>query len=106
MNGQFNLKPLNDITKSSARFEVDHPMKKGEFIELEIIIPGRKKIHVKATVIRSSIPTTEHPPYVVVQFLPFGSDKRYNSMECYKQLSELIEQYLLPEEHPKYNSIS
>jgi hypothetical protein len=100
-NGQFGLKPLIDITRSSACLEVDHPINKGEFIELEVIIPGRTKIFIKGTVTRLSDPISERPAYIVVQFLPFGTDERYNSMECYQQLIDMIEQYLLPVEFPK-----
>jgi hypothetical protein len=93
-NGQFGLQPLNDLTMSSARFEIDHIMKDEDIIELELIIPGEDKVYVKGKVIRLSNPAFEHPPYVVIQFLPFGTDERYNSMQSYEQLKNLIDKYL------------
>lgn len=95
-NGQFAIKPLIDLTRSSARFEVEHSIQNKDFIKLEIIIPGKDKIPVKGTVIRLSDPVSEDPSYVVIQFLPFGTDERYNSMESYDLLGALIEEILMP----------
>ena len=94
-NGQFAIKPLLDFTRSTARFEVDHSIQLKEFIKLEIIFPGKDKIQVKGTVIRLSDPASEYPPYAVIEFIPFGTDARYNSMESYQQLSEVIEENLV-----------
>ena len=94
-SGQFAIKPLLDFTRCTARFEVDHSIQLKEFIKLEIIFPGKEKILVKGTVIRISDPVTEYPTYIVVEFLPFGTDARYNSMESYQQLSEVIEENLI-----------
>ena len=94
-NGQFAIKPLIDFTRSTARFEVDHSIQLKEFIKLEIIFPGKEKIYVKGNVIRLSDPASENPAYVVLELLPFGTDARYNSMESYQQLSEVIEENLI-----------
>jgi hypothetical protein len=94
-SGQTSYKPLRDITKSSARFDVDHTIKHGDPIELEIIVPGKVNIVVKGKIIRLSDPASEHPSYAVVQFVPFGTDERYNSMLSYNQLSALIEEQQL-----------
>ena len=94
-NGQFAIKPLMDLTRSSARFEVEHSIQNKDFIKLEIVVPGKDKIPVKGTVIRLSDPVSEDPAYIVVQFLPFGTDERYNSMESYDLLGELIEEHLV-----------
>jgi hypothetical protein len=79
---------LKDMTISSIRFESNNYHNVGEFIEMEIIIPGKEKIQVKGKVIRVS------NYYITVQFLLFGSDERYNSMNSYEQLKELSEEYL------------
>ena len=51
-NGQFAIKPLMDLTRNSARFEVEHSIQNKDFIKLEIVVPGKDKIPVKGTVIR------------------------------------------------------
>jgi hypothetical protein len=94
-SGQTSFKPLKDITKNSARFEVEHTLNQGTFVELELIIPGRENIPVKGNVIRISDPGMENTSYAVVLFVPFGTDERYNSMQCYEQLSNLVEERLL-----------
>jgi hypothetical protein len=95
-NGQFAIKPLLDLTRNSARFEVEHSIQNKDFIKLEIMVKGKEKIHVKGNVIRLSDPVSEDSSYIVVQFLPFGTDERYNSMESYDLLGELIEENLIP----------
>jgi hypothetical protein len=89
-NGQISLKPLKDISRSCACFNIENAIEIGGIIELEIIIPGREKIFVKGIVSRLSNPSLEYNPYIVVQFLPFGTDDRYNSLKSYKQLKKLI----------------
>ena len=39
-------------------------------------------------------PDSNDSIYYVVQFLPFGSDERYNSMESHKLLTEVAQEYL------------
>lgn len=94
-NGQFAIMPLLDLTRNSARFEVEHSISNKDFIKLEIMVKGKDKIHVKGNVIRLSDPVSEDSSYIVVQFLPFGTDERYNSMESYDLLGELIEENLI-----------
>jgi hypothetical protein len=96
--GRYSLKLLYDLTKSHARFEIDHKVELGDRIELIFIIPKKEKIYIKARVLRVSDPVSEFPPYAVVQFLPFGKDERYNSMKCFNQLQKLIDEFLLSEE--------
>jgi hypothetical protein len=84
--------PLSDITKISVRFEVEHDINAGDMIELEIMIPKKKKISVKGKVVRTSDPDADVKPFAAVQFIPFGSDERYNTMKSYKQLSELSDE--------------
>ncbi len=85
---------LVDITRSGVRFETKNAVNIGEIIELEIIVPRKDKIFIKGHVVWTSKPNSENPAYAVVQFLPFGSDERYNSMHSYEQLKELSEEYL------------
>ena len=85
---------LSDITKISVRFETMHAFNKGDHIELEIIIPEKEKISVRGHVVRTIDSETNLPLYTAVQFLPFGSDERYNSMESYTLLNDLTEEYM------------
>ena len=48
--GRYSLKLLHDMTISHARFEVDHKVELGEFIELIIIIPKKERIYIKGKV--------------------------------------------------------
>ena len=83
-----------DITRSGVRFEINNPVIIGKIIELELIIPQKDKIFIKGHVVWTSKPDSGNPAYAVVQFLVFGSDVRYNSMQSYEQLKELSEEYL------------
>jgi hypothetical protein len=80
---------LIDMTKISARFEIDHHINTDDKLEIKIILPDWEKIVLKTMVVWSSNPAFEKPAYAVVQFLPFGTDSRYNSMESYHKLREL-----------------
>ncbi len=93
-DGSSSRVKLIDITRSGIRFEINNPVIIGEIIELEIIVPRKDKIFIKGHVVWTSKPNSENPAYAVVQFLPFGSDERYNSMQSYEQHKELSEVYL------------
>lgn len=84
---------LADITKISVRFEVGRDFNPGDRISLEIMIPDKETISVRGHVVRTINPNGEKPAYVAVQFLPFGSDDRYNSMENYSRLDALTQEY-------------
>jgi hypothetical protein len=93
-NGQSGEMPLIDLTKSSACFIIEHELKFGEMLELEIIIPNKDQINLKSIVIRISDPAEELVSYAVVQFLAFGTDERYNSLHAYEQLTQLLNEYV------------
>jgi len=84
---------LADITKISAKFEVSQSFKPGDLLQLEIVIPNKERIFVKGHIVRIINPLNGEPAYAAVQFLPFGSDVRYNSMESYEQLDALTIEY-------------
>ena len=84
---------LIDFTKISIRFKSKHTLQSGALVEMVILIPGKKKIHVKGHVIWSTEATENHLGYAVVQFLPFGTDERYNSMRAHDQLQKLEKEY-------------
>jgi hypothetical protein len=84
---------LADITKISVKFEIDQSFNPGDLLQLEIIIPNKERIFVKGHIVRTINPMNGQPAYAAVQFLPFGSDARYNSMESYEQLDALTVEY-------------
>lgn len=86
-------KPLIDFTKISVRFKSKHTLQPGALVEMVILIPGKKKIRVKGNVIWSTEATEDREGYAVVQFLPFGTDERYNSMRTHDQLQKLEKEY-------------
>jgi hypothetical protein len=84
---------LADITKISVRFEVKQQFNPGDLINLEIVVPDKDRISVRGHVVRTIHPIEARSSYVAVQFLPFGSDQRYNSMKSYDQLDALTCEY-------------
>ena len=80
---------LADITKISVRFSTEQTFNMGDHIELEIIIPERHSICVRGNVVRVINSKSSKTESVAVQFLPFGSDERYNTMTSYDQLNAL-----------------
>jgi len=85
---------LADITKISVKFEVNDFFKPGDLLHLEIIVPNKDRISVKGHIVRTINKMDGKPAYAAVQFLPFGSDARYNSMESYEQLDALTVEYM------------
>ena len=86
--------PLADITQMSVRFETAQTLHPGAYIEIEIMPPGKEKILAKGNIVWVSDPAAGKPGYAVVQFLPFGTDERYNPLNSLQQLKELTQQYL------------
>jgi len=85
---------LADITKISVRFESNQMFNTGDHIELEIIMPDKEHIAVRGNVVRMVNPEGREPLSVAVQFLPFGSDERYNTMDSYTQLHALTNEHM------------
>ena len=76
-NGFSATTNLIDFTKISARFYVNHKMQAGDIIDLDIIAKRKEKISVKGHVVWTH---EQNKSIAVVQFLPFGTDKKINSM--------------------------
>lgn len=92
-NGDSSTGKLIDITKISVRFTINHNIIEGDSIEISILIKGKKPINVIGNVIWTAESDAKNDAQAVVQFLPFGTDDRYNSMESYEQLAQLEEEY-------------
>ena len=76
--------PLKNITHGGICFEIKHPLEMGELVTMDIKLPGNNKIFLKGT--------TEIA--AAVQFLPFGTDERYNSFISYQQIKEVLTKHM------------
>jgi hypothetical protein len=85
--------PVKDMTWSSVRFLTDRLLQTGEVVELEIIVPGERKIHVRGHLVWTSAQANGEEHYAVVQFLPFGNEKPYNPMKYKEILKRLIDRH-------------
>ena len=72
--------PLKNITHGGICFSVEHSLEKGDLVELDIKLPGNAEISVKGNVVWSSRLDA------AVQFLPFGTDERYNSFKDFNAI--------------------
>ena len=84
--------PLKDITKNGACIIIDQPLDKGTLVNIEIRIPGQRKIKIKGHVVWNSYP--HDPLQAGIQFLPYGEGKQYNSFYSRQQLEQLAQQFL------------
>jgi len=91
-NGSSNLVSLTDISINSIRFELTTDLKILDMLDFELIIPSKEKILLKGNITGLMINDPEYPDSAVIQFEPFGSDDRYNSIHSYNQLKELIKE--------------
>ena len=100
-NGISATLELIDITKISVRFFVKHKISAGEYIELDILVKGKEKISIKGHVVWTLENDNNIKSSAVVQFLPFGTDERINSIENYEQLAQLVEEYSIDDKVTK-----
>ena len=92
-DGQFNTLPMFDISIGSIRFRYIGNLSKGYELTFGLLIPSKEKISLKGTIIQINKDIPEQKDFVVVQFAPFGTDSRYNSLYSHDQLNELFVQY-------------
>ncbi len=85
--------PLSDLTWNSLRFEADASLPTGNIVDLKIEIPGEEKIRVKGHLIWNSRSQGENRNYVVVQLLPFGPGRNYNSLTTHEALKRIINKF-------------
>jgi hypothetical protein len=91
--GHGDTTPMIDIAQNSASFQINHQVKPGDFLELEIMIPAQEKINVKATCVRVSGQESSNMTFAAVQFLPFSTIDRYNSFKSQEQLRRLVDEF-------------
>jgi len=85
--------PLSDLTWNSIRFEADASLTTGEIVDLQILIPGEKKIRVRGYLIWNSRSDQKEHNYVVVQLLPFGQGTEYNPVTTREALKMIINKF-------------
>ena len=79
--------PLRNITHGGICFGIEHSLKKGDLVDIDIKLPGNAAISVRGNVVWSSRMDA------AVQFLPFGTDERYNSFTSYQKIKNLLSDY-------------
>jgi hypothetical protein len=92
-SGTSDVTPMKDMARNSASFQVNHNIKPGDVLELEIMIPSKEKIIVKATCVRIISQESCDLTFAAVQFLPFSTMERYNSFRSQEQLRVLINEF-------------
>ena len=92
---------LLNISRSAVCFEIQDSLGIDAFLELEIVIPNKDKLILRGTNIREGESlfrdeSTEiyYYKYAVVQFAPFGTDERYNSMPILERLKSIEKEFL------------
>jgi hypothetical protein len=92
---------LLNISRSAVCFEIQDSLGIDTFLELEIIIPNKEKLILRGSDIREGeslfrAENTEiyYYKYAVVQFAPFGTDDRYNSLQILERLKSIEKEFL------------
>ena len=85
--------PIEDLTWNSVRFKTEQYIKSGDVVEMEVLIPGESKLKVKGHLVWTSRAPGDDIHYAVVQLLPFGDGKQYNSLSLRQKLKTLISKY-------------
>ncbi|MEJ2543969.1 MAG: PilZ domain-containing protein [Calditrichaceae bacterium] len=90
--GVFNLlsKPseLIDISKSGISFRIEEECRYGETVCFRITFPDGRNFSLKGRIRWYNDGTPENPR-VGVQFYPFGSGRRYNSIKALEYLRNM-----------------
>ena len=87
-NGLKTQMPLRNITHGGVCFGIDHPLEKGDLIEIDIKLPGNAEIYVKGNVVWAS------KLDAAVQFLFFLTDESYNSFKSYQRIKEVLTEHV------------
>lgn len=94
-NGVSGVGELIDLSRSAIRFEVYFPLIEGSLLEVTIELPNRDEITLKGHVVWTFEIRRENKCFAVVQFLPFGTDDRYNRPDSLAKIKAIEKTYLL-----------
>ena len=93
-NGETGSSRLENLTKNSACIQLKQRVISGQSIEVELVIPKKPKIFVKAKIVwvlpRGSY---EEGSNIGIQFRPFGKEEKYNPPEIEGQLIKIMEEF-------------
>ena len=89
---------LKDISCGGTSFEISHDLKPGTLMNLKIIIPGTENLQIKGRLAWQNHDQKSNRFFAGIQFLPFGKEKRNNSLHSYKRLDQITNHY----SHSKY----
>ena len=99
LNGFNFLKPfkgpysLNDLSKSSIRFEYPVLNMDDTIVELKIMVSGSQILKIKGKIAGPLDIKEYNRNHTVVHFLPFGSRKVYNTYRIKKKLDALLNEF-------------
>lgn len=90
--------PLRDLGMGGACFEVSSGLEWGDLfygdpLYLEIIMPDRKKVHVKGHIRWISGIQNSDSSYIGMEFRPFGEGIRSNSRRSQKRIEQFTNAY-------------
>jgi len=85
--------PLNDISKSSVKFEYPSISLEHAHVELKIIVPGSHNLKIKGKIAGPLDSKKYHRDNTIVHFLPFGDRKVYNTYRSKIKLELILEEY-------------
>jgi hypothetical protein len=94
-NGVTGVGELIDLSRSAARFEVYYPLQEGTPIDMAIELPNQDIIDIRGHVVWTFEIKKDQRCFGVAQFLPFGSDERYNPVQSLEKLKAIEKTYLL-----------
>jgi Tfp pilus assembly protein PilZ len=93
-NGETGSSRLENLTRNSACIQLKQRVLPGRSIELDLIIPKKPVISVKAKIVwvlpRGGY---EEGSNIGIHFRPFGKEEKYNSPEIEGLLLKIIEEY-------------
>ena len=90
--GDSDETPVKDITHGGVCFEFSHSAEVGHQLEIEFEIPGKAKFVLKGNIVWTSAGSEDDPGFAAAQFLPYGTDERYNSMKNRDRLRNIIKE--------------
>jgi Tfp pilus assembly protein PilZ len=93
-NGETGTSRLENLTKNSACIQLKQRVLSGQSIELELVIPKKPIISVKAKIVwvlpRGGY---EEGSNIGIQFRPFGKEEKFNDPEIENQLEKVMAEY-------------
>jgi len=93
-NGETGSSRLENLTKNSACIQLKQRVLSGQSIEIELVIPKKPKVFVKAKIVwvlpRGGY---EEGSNIGIQFRPFGKEEKYNAPETEDKLKKIMEEY-------------